>query len=560
LVQPVHADPLAPKASAGPHDVTGVMGLCCRHDIPVVFCDITTPGEREYYAIALVNAVLTALRSRLRHAVVMYDLGCRYAFNPKVENALVPGVKVTWTIPLFHVYGHTSSCHISYSPRNCSGCAWSDGEGMERVWAGISGLIASTRAMSQGERRLALEERLQHLSLDRRRNLFVWFRRKRARIAALRHEYIPHLASVSKADLLCHLRTSDRATPTSDGAVDSGASTTPPIPTQSESSSGRDCSEVAIPSNTIPFNFVPAHIDPELFDILSYMCRLRRIYARQKISTPKKAAVQSNDRNRQDPVPIPHPQSVSVGHTPDLAQPQDNSRHTTAAASDAVPIATTVTGDPTRSKADLTLTLLANALFKCIAKVNLAQAQLKDRIGTRMIPGLRERFLISLATDTKNAVTAMNTLNAYLLSIKANVRTLKEATLYDSETASWISSVASSGSCTLPWWGQVRVAKILDAFDRLVRIAEEDRLLDFEAQQLRKWVVQRSEDVRARQDGYPQRLVLAQLEALRVRWEDATLRDEDSLLQTFDNLTFGAVDEDEFAAPSTEHDHVTVLV
>ncbi|CAD6889802.1 unnamed protein product [Tilletia caries] len=29
------ADPMAPKASGGFHDVTGVMGLCCRHDIPL---------------------------------------------------------------------------------------------------------------------------------------------------------------------------------------------------------------------------------------------------------------------------------------------------------------------------------------------------------------------------------------------------------------------------------------------------------------------------------------------------------------------------------------------
>ncbi|KAE8240229.1 hypothetical protein A4X06_0g7853, partial [Tilletia controversa] len=300
------ADPLAPKASVGNHDVTGVMGLCCRHDIPVVFCDITTAGERHFYAIALLNAVLEAL-PRLRHIAVMYDIGCKFADNAKVANALVPNVTITWTIPLFHVYGHISSCHICYSPRHTLGCAWSDGEGMERVWAGISGLIASTRAMSQVERRLALEDQLQHVALDRRRSLFQWIQRKQARISLLKNEHLQLLRGVTLADMLHYYRT------------------------------------IGSPTDLIPSSPIPPHFpdfDSNLFNLLSYMCLLRQENARAKVVKPK---VSSRSRPR--------------------------------------PLAAATTTDPPPAF-DQTTALLASALHKSIAKVNLTQAQLRDRIGT----------------------------------------------------------------------------------------------------------------------------------------------------------------------------------
>ncbi|KAE8195750.1 hypothetical protein CF328_g4335 [Tilletia controversa] len=118
------ADPLAAKGALGPHDITGVMGLCCRHDNPIVFCDITSPGERHHYAIVLLLALFEGTGQSLQHIGVMYDIGCRFANNRKIAQMLPTKIKITWTIPLFHVYGHTSACQFKYSPRRVQGMGW----------------------------------------------------------------------------------------------------------------------------------------------------------------------------------------------------------------------------------------------------------------------------------------------------------------------------------------------------------------------------------------------------------------------------------------------------
>ncbi|CAD6884474.1 unnamed protein product [Tilletia caries] len=164
-----------------PFDVNGVMGVCCRNDIPLVLCDITTPGERHFYATALIGALAEAI-PQLRHLGVVYDLGCRFDPSTRVRNLIGPSLKITWTVPLFHVYGHTYSWQVRYSPRNVLGYGLTDGEGMERVWSGLRNLITSTRSMRAGDRRFSLEERCLHLATERRMNLFKFIRSKRSKI------------------------------------------------------------------------------------------------------------------------------------------------------------------------------------------------------------------------------------------------------------------------------------------------------------------------------------------------------------------------------------------
>ncbi|KAL9932377.1 hypothetical protein V8E36_008856 [Tilletia maclaganii] len=174
------ADPDALKGALGPHDITGVMGVRCRHrhDVPLIFCDVDSPGERHHYAVALLMQLLAALDGEVEHVGAMYDIGCRFADNTAVSQALDTNVRITWTIPLFHVYGHTYSCHIRYSSRNVEGMGWIDGEGMERVWSSVSELVASTRSMAQTARRFHLEERFQSVAGQRRRRLARWIQEK----------------------------------------------------------------------------------------------------------------------------------------------------------------------------------------------------------------------------------------------------------------------------------------------------------------------------------------------------------------------------------------------
>jgi Kyakuja-Dileera-Zisupton transposase len=56
-------------------DVNGLMALVCRHDIPIFFTDIDTPGEQQKYAVALIERLFSLLPPSAT-VVVLYDIGC----------------------------------------------------------------------------------------------------------------------------------------------------------------------------------------------------------------------------------------------------------------------------------------------------------------------------------------------------------------------------------------------------------------------------------------------------------------------------------------------------
>ena len=53
----------------------GVMALICRHDIPLFFANIDSPGEQQKYTVALLAHLFMLLPL---HATVvgLYDVGC----------------------------------------------------------------------------------------------------------------------------------------------------------------------------------------------------------------------------------------------------------------------------------------------------------------------------------------------------------------------------------------------------------------------------------------------------------------------------------------------------
>lgn len=56
-------------------DDYGIMSIVCRHDVPLFFANIDTPGEQQKYMVALVEHVMTMLPSQA-NVVVLYDIGC----------------------------------------------------------------------------------------------------------------------------------------------------------------------------------------------------------------------------------------------------------------------------------------------------------------------------------------------------------------------------------------------------------------------------------------------------------------------------------------------------
>lgn len=56
-------------------DDVGFMSCVCRHDIPLFFTNIDTPGEQQKYAVALLEHIASLL-PKTANIVMLYDIGC----------------------------------------------------------------------------------------------------------------------------------------------------------------------------------------------------------------------------------------------------------------------------------------------------------------------------------------------------------------------------------------------------------------------------------------------------------------------------------------------------
>jgi hypothetical protein len=139
------ADEKRKKASSQFFDDTGLMSLLCRHDRVLWLVNMTSAGEKQYYAIALLRKLFDHLPSSMTVGI-LYDIGCqlhcsciKWNFLDKLLDRVIFGISV------FHAYGHQWPCQLVYHPRKCSGFGLTDGEGCERFWSSIKHLIPSMR-------------------------------------------------------------------------------------------------------------------------------------------------------------------------------------------------------------------------------------------------------------------------------------------------------------------------------------------------------------------------------------------------------------------------------
>jgi hypothetical protein len=139
------ADERRQKASTQLFADTGLMALLCRHDRVLWLANMTTPGERQHYAIALLHRLFENIPQDVIVGA-LYDIGCqldrsftKWDLLPEIRHRLV------FALSIFHAYGHQWPCQLIYHPRKCIGFGLSDGEGCERFWSSIRKLIPSLR-------------------------------------------------------------------------------------------------------------------------------------------------------------------------------------------------------------------------------------------------------------------------------------------------------------------------------------------------------------------------------------------------------------------------------
>ncbi|KAJ3529279.1 hypothetical protein NMY22_g9058 [Coprinellus aureogranulatus] len=174
----VAADETRIKASTGFFIDTGLMAVLCRHDRPLFLATLKTPGEQQFYAIALIIKVFESIPSHWTVGI-LYDIGCQL-HRSCVKWDFIPDYidRIIWGISVFHAYGHQWPCQLVYHPRKCSGFGLSDGEGCERFWSSIQGLIPSLRMSGYHQRLLSLDFQIWFLNEKGLLLLASWLDRK----------------------------------------------------------------------------------------------------------------------------------------------------------------------------------------------------------------------------------------------------------------------------------------------------------------------------------------------------------------------------------------------
>ncbi|EEB90114.1 hypothetical protein MPER_11725, partial [Moniliophthora perniciosa FA553] len=121
-------------------------------------------GER-YCNIDWIIASLLRFHDSRLPICLSYDICCQYCRNflERLQNLPLhvrpkEVQKFTFVIPKLHIYGHTLACQLRYSLNLTPGVGRTDGEGIERNWAGQGPISTSTMEMGPGSRHDTLDD------------------------------------------------------------------------------------------------------------------------------------------------------------------------------------------------------------------------------------------------------------------------------------------------------------------------------------------------------------------------------------------------------------------
>ncbi|KAG1900861.1 uncharacterized protein F5891DRAFT_1128391 [Suillus fuscotomentosus] len=142
----VAADKKRERASTRFFTDTGLMALLCRHDRVLWLVNLTSAGEKQHYALALLDQLFKHIPPQMTVGL-LYDIGCQLERSCRKWNLLDDNTlsRISFAVAVFHAYGHQWPCQIIYHPRKREGFGLSDGEGCEQLWSSLKQLIPSLR-------------------------------------------------------------------------------------------------------------------------------------------------------------------------------------------------------------------------------------------------------------------------------------------------------------------------------------------------------------------------------------------------------------------------------
>ncbi|KZV96305.1 hypothetical protein EXIGLDRAFT_765408 [Exidia glandulosa HHB12029] len=166
------------KASKNYYADTGLMALLCRHDRVLYVANMTSPGERQYYALALLRKLLQGLPKDWCVGV-LYDIACQLSRSIEKWGFLEEFAdRLDFAVSVFHAYGHQWACQLVFHPRKRVGFGMSDGEGCERFWSAIRCLISGLRVSGYHRRLFVLDRQMESLNDDSLWKIGRWFLRR----------------------------------------------------------------------------------------------------------------------------------------------------------------------------------------------------------------------------------------------------------------------------------------------------------------------------------------------------------------------------------------------
>ncbi|KAG2060363.1 hypothetical protein BDR06DRAFT_979650 [Suillus hirtellus] len=139
----VAADEKRQKASTHFFADTGLMALLCHHDQVLWLINMTSPGEKQHYALALVKQLFEHLPPDMMVGL-LYDIGCQLKCSCRKWSLLDDSIL----------------SHISFGISRV-GFGLSDREGCEHLWSALKHLISVLRVLGwmlcQKKKQVALE-------------------------------------------------------------------------------------------------------------------------------------------------------------------------------------------------------------------------------------------------------------------------------------------------------------------------------------------------------------------------------------------------------------------
>ncbi|KAG1887859.1 hypothetical protein F4604DRAFT_1675004 [Suillus subluteus] len=167
------------KASTRFFTDTGLMALLCRHDRVLWLANLTSAGEKQHYALALLDQLFKHMPPQMTVGL-LYDIGCQLERSCRKWQLLDDNTlsRISFAVVVFHAYGHQWPCQIIYHPRKREGFGLSDGEGCERLWSSLKQLIPSLRFSRFHQCFFVLDVQIHHLDTKSIQGYGHWLHRR----------------------------------------------------------------------------------------------------------------------------------------------------------------------------------------------------------------------------------------------------------------------------------------------------------------------------------------------------------------------------------------------